>query len=163
MRLVLMRHAKSDWSLNGEDHDRPLNKRGTGNARRLGDWLRTKSYLPDEVLCSTSIRTRQTLTLTGLDAATVRFEQALYHASRETMMELLQSASGNCVLMIGHNPGIAAFATSLVAVQPLHLRFRDYPTCATLVVDFNIRSWEELTPQSGNARDFVIPRELVTP
>ena len=35
LRLILMRHAKSDWSTpsNG-DHDRPLNKRGP-SAKRL--------------------------------------------------------------------------------------------------------------------------------
>ena len=34
-RLVIMRHAKSDWSGEGvADHDRPLNRRGK-QARRL--------------------------------------------------------------------------------------------------------------------------------
>lgn len=162
MRLVLMRHAKSDWSLEGEDHDRPLNSRGEASARVLGDWVRAQGYLPDEVLCSPSARTRQTLTLTGLHAPKVRFEPVLYHASRHMMTDLLQTATGQCVLMIGHNPGIAGFATSLVAVQPLHVRFRDYPTCATLVVDFDIETWADLALHNGNARDFVIPRELAT-
>ena len=58
LRLILMRHAKSDWShLDLSDHDRPLNNRGKASAAALGDWLRVKSYLPDQVLSSTAART----------------------------------------------------------------------------------------------------------
>jgi len=40
-RLILMRHAKSDWGDPGlPDHDRPLNKRGRRAATALGHWLR---------------------------------------------------------------------------------------------------------------------------
>ena len=36
-RLILMRHAKSDWGdVALEDHERPLNKRGRRSATALG-------------------------------------------------------------------------------------------------------------------------------
>ena len=60
-RLILTRHAKSDWDdplL--ADHDRPLNARGRRSARLLGDWLASRGYEPEEVLCSTAARCRQT-------------------------------------------------------------------------------------------------------
>ena len=56
--LGLLRHAKSDWSLGLEDHDRPLNKRGQRSAEAIGYWLARKGLSPDEILCSTSKRTR---------------------------------------------------------------------------------------------------------
>lgn len=159
MRLILMRHAKSDWSGAGDDHARPLNARGQGSARALGDWLRAKGYLPDQVLCSTAARTRETLALTGVKAPT-RFEDRLYHAAPATMLGSLRQATGQTVLMIGHNPGIASFAARLVRRAPSHPRFRDYPTGATLVADFEIADWEGLTLGEATARVFVIPREL---
>ncbi|WP_246107470.1 SixA phosphatase family protein [Puniceibacterium confluentis] len=161
MRLILMRHAKSDWSLDADDHARPLNARGEASARILGDWLRAESYLPDDVLCSTSCRTRQTLTLLKLSAP-VRFERDLYHASPDTLLNVLRSGTGRSLLVIGHNPGIASLANTLVNIRPAHVRFRDYPTGATLIVDFDISDWSQLSPGTGNARDFVIPRELMS-
>ena len=42
--LILMRHAKSDWSGDGlADFDRPLNPRGRRSAAALGDWLRAEA------------------------------------------------------------------------------------------------------------------------
>lgn len=161
MRLILMRHAKSDWSMGQDDHDRPLNARGRESARLLGDWLRNKGYMPDQVLCSTSLRTRETLALSGM-AAPARFEDRLYHAAPSTLLESLKEAEGETVLMIAHNPGIAMFASHILAKLPMHVRFRDYPTGATLVADFAIDAWADVTPGTGNARDFVIPRELMT-
>ncbi len=161
MRLILMRHAKSDWSLDEEDHARPLNMRGEASARILGEWLRAESYLPDEVLCSTSLRTRQTLSLLNLSAPE-RFEKDLYHASPDTLLKVLRSAKGRAVLLVGHNPGIAGLASALVVQRPMHIRFRDYPTGATLIADFDIASWGDLRTGTGKARDFVIPRELMS-
>ena len=34
--LTIVRHAKSSWNTNHEDHDRPLNKRGVRDAPKLG-------------------------------------------------------------------------------------------------------------------------------
>ena len=60
-RLILTRHAKSDWDDPMlDDHDRPLNKRGQRSAAELGEWLHSRGYEPDEVLCSTALRTRET-------------------------------------------------------------------------------------------------------
>ena len=158
--LILMRHAKSSWAEPAmADHNRPLNKRGIRSARALGDWLRGHDHAPDQVLCSSALRTQQTyqgLEL-GLPAPAV---PGLYHAEAETMLELLQKATGRCVLMIGHNPGIAEFADRLVQTAPDHDRFGDYPTGATLVASFDVPGWADVAWNTGQVIDFVIPREL---
>ncbi|MBV2359880.1 histidine phosphatase family protein [Thalassococcus sp. CAU 1522] len=161
MKLILMRHAKSDWSFDLQDHERPLNKRGRRSAKALGDWLRAQGHLPDQVLCSTAKRTRETLDLLNLDAP-AQFDRALYHAGPETLMEVLQDATGDCVLMLGHNPGIAFFAGALLSAPPEHDRFDHYPTGATLVAAFDQDSWKDTKPGAGRALDFVVPRELLS-
>ncbi|MGR3701940.1 MAG: SixA phosphatase family protein [Paracoccaceae bacterium] len=159
--LILMRHAKSDWGHAGlADHDRPLNDRGASDAPRMGNWLRAQGFLPDEVLCSTATRTRQTLEGLSL-AAPTRFLLALYHADPDTMMAALQTATGPSVLMVGHNPGIAAFATDLLAEAPDHPRFDDYPTSATLVARFDVEDWAALRWGTGKAAAFAIPADLM--
>lgn len=158
--LILMRHAKSDWTSGiDSDHARPLNPRGRASALALGDWLRAKGWLPDEVFCSSSTRTRETLEGLSVEAP-VRFLDALYHAGPEIMQAALKEAKGETVLMIGHNPGIAEFASLLLGAAPRHGRFGDYPTGATLVARFPIESWAGMRWGIGEALDFVVPREL---
>jgi len=158
--LILMRHAKSDWGSPGmPDHDRPLNERGAGDAPTMGQWLRKSGHLPDEVLCSTAIRTRETLVGLGLKAET-QYLPALYHADPDTMLDVLRSATGTTVLMLGHNPGIAYFAADLLRHAPNHPRFDDYPTCATLVAQFEIAEWGDLRIGTGTATGFAIPADL---
>lgn len=159
-RLILMRHAKSDWSSAAKgDHDRPLNGRGRLSATALGDWLRTKKIIPDQALISSATRTRETFARLGV-ACDTEFQKGLYLAEPNEMLASLRNASGDTVLMIGHNPGIAELAEILVAQPPEHSRFFDYPTGATLVVDFAIDGWDALKPSSGDVQEFVIPREL---
>jgi phosphohistidine phosphatase len=60
-RLILTRHAKSAWDDPAmADHDRPLNERGKAAAADLGQWLASRDYIPQEVLCSDAERTRKT-------------------------------------------------------------------------------------------------------
>ncbi|MCM2563223.1 histidine phosphatase family protein [Lutimaribacter sp. EGI FJ00015] len=161
MRLILMRHAKSDWSSGTtRDHDRPLNPRGTRAARAMGDWLRLHGYAPGQVLCSTATRTRDTLANLGLDAP-VDYLPALYHAEPWDMLDALRGAAAPTVLMIGHNPGIGEFASEIVEAAPNHPRFAAYPTCATLVADFDGADWRGVQPGMARVVDFIVPRDLV--
>jgi len=160
-RLILMRHAKSSWDSPAlSDHERPLNARGEKSAAALGDWLRTKKFAADEALVSDALRTRQTMAGLNLPLAP-KLLSKLYHAGPDVMLEALREATGACVLMIGHNPGIAELASALITDAPDHDRFFDYPTGATLVADFDIKDWRDLTPSSGHLQAFVVPRELV--
>lgn len=161
-RVILMRHAKSSWGQPGlADHARPLNERGKRSARALGEWLRRRTFLPDQILSSTSRRTRETCERLGFEVET-RFLDSLYHAEPDDLLGALQQGEGECVLVLGHNPGIGDFAQDIVDTPPDHARFADFPTGATLVVDFDIDDWSALTPGTrGHVAGFVVPRELV--
>ncbi|MGR3617010.1 MAG: SixA phosphatase family protein [Paracoccaceae bacterium] len=160
-RLILTRHTKSAWDApTPSDHARPLNKRGRKSAFAIGNWLRERGYLPDQVISSPSQRTRETHELMKLDAPGI-FAERLYLGPSGIMFDVLTEAEHPVILMIGHNPGIAAFAHSLAKRPPGHPRFDDYPTGATLVLDFDISSWSELTWGSGEPVDFVVPRDLL--
>lgn len=163
-RLILTRHAKSSWDdplLT--DHDRPLNERGKAAAADLGAWLASRGYIPGEVLCSDAVRTRNTWE--GIAPAlpgtpTLTLKPALYHAGPDVMLAVLRHATDDCIMMIGHNPGIAEFAARIVAQPPVAPEFRRYPTGATLVASFEVESWSELSFGLGATRDFIIPREI---
>lgn len=161
LTLILMRHAKSDWSdPTLPDHDRPLNKRGKRSAQALGDWMRETGHLPGQALVSSATRTMETFDRLGL-ALTPQADERLYHAEPEQMLALLQDATAQSVLMVGHNPGIADLAGRLIDNPPDHPRFIDYPTGATLVLNFDVESWDQVDWEMGQAMAFVIPRELL--
>lgn len=161
-RLILTRHAKSSWDDPlMADIDRPLNARGQAAARELGDFLASRGLEPEEVLCSTARRTRETWDAVASAVLETRPEvlyiEDLYHASPEMMLEVLHTASAPVVMMIGHNPGIADFAARLPAQPIYNPDFRKYPTCATLIVDFQIDDWRDLRLGQGSVLDFFTP------
>ena len=164
-RLILTRHAKSSWDdPMTPDHDRPLNERGKAAAADLGQWLASRGYVPDEVLCSDALRTRKTYSgiapaLPG--APELILKPALYHAGAEVMLAVLRHATGGTVMMIGHNPGIADFASRIVVAPPRNAEFARYPTGATLVAEFVVDDWADVGFGSGVTVDFIVPRELV--
>ena len=164
-RLILTRHAKSAWNDPlTPDHDRPLNDRGKAAAADLGQWLASRGHLPGEVLCSDALRTRETWS--GIAPAlpgtpVLELKPALYHAGPDVMLAVLRHARFDCVLMIGHNPGIAEFASRLVAQAPLNPEFARYPTGATLVLEFATLDWREVGFGQGVTVDFIVPREIM--
>jgi phosphohistidine phosphatase len=163
-RLILTRHAKSSWDdPNTPDHDRPLNERGKAAAADLGEWLASRGYVPDEVLCSDALRTRKTWS--GLAPALpgtpiLGLKPALYNAGPDVILAVLKHASADTVMIIGHNPGIAEFAHRMVAREPLSTEFQRYPTGATVVVEFNVDTWGDILPGTGAVLDFIVPREM---
>ena len=161
-RLILMRHAKSDWSGGpSNDHDRPLNARGRKAAVALGVWLRDNGLVPDLVLCSSAMCTRETFVRLDLpDTVETRFDRRLYLASEDIILRNLGAAKGDSILMLGHNPGIGAAAEAVLGTPPNHPQFLQYPTGATLVADFDITDWGKARWGQANARHFVVPREL---
>ena len=162
-RLILMRHAKSSWDDPLQrDHDRPLNDRGQRAALALGKWLAANAYLPDQVLCSTATRTRQTLQGLNLPQTPVTFLDTLYHASPDMLLKTLrQTASGACVLILAHNPGCAEFSTQILTrAQPQSRLHHHYPTGATLVVDLPIKDWKTASFHSATSVNFITPRDI---
>jgi phosphohistidine phosphatase len=116
--LHLLRHAKSSWKQDIEDHARPLGRRGREAARRVGRHLPVAVGPLDLVLCSNALRTRQTLDLV-LAEFVVRprtaLEDELYAASSEKLMNRLcrLAEDDDNVLLVGHNPGLHELAIVL--------------------------------------------------
>ncbi|NYS24529.1 histidine phosphatase family protein [Rhodobacteraceae bacterium 2376] len=164
LRLILTRHAKSDWKDPlATDHQRSLNDRGRRAAPQIGKWLAGNGHVPALALVSDARRTRETWELLSPalpQPVPMHSLSALYAASPQAILRCLAATGESNVMVIAHNPGIGALAASLVARAPAHPGFLRYPTCATLVVEFDAAEWAELRPASGRVVDFVVPRDL---
>jgi phosphohistidine phosphatase len=183
-RLILLRHAKSDWP-DVPDRDRPLAKRGRRDAPRIGRWLDEHGYQPDVVVVSDAARTRQTWDLVAPElggSPGVHFEPRAYAASALTLLYLAQElpARYRTALLIGHNPGLSELATSLAgppesttaAGPPESDRATgpavkdngphpaiSLPTAAVAVFEFT-GDWPSLTPGHARLINLTTPADL---
>lgn len=124
--LLLMRHAKSDWSgPSVSDHDRPLNARGRRDSPAMARWILDQGLRPDLILCSSATRTRETAMLLNGHwprAAEVSIQPDLYLSSPETILGIIRSEcvlaepgkSCGTVLVLAHNPGISGAVSRLL-------------------------------------------------
>ena len=158
-RLILMRHAEAGWHINMDDHERPLSANGIRDAKKIGSWLKEKEYIPDEVISSTSVRTRETLSYLFLECPQI-FEKSLYLADAEQMKSTLKTLLSETVILLAHNPGITELAYDLMNHEEKHENFMDFPAASTLVIDFKADRWSEVKSDSGIFVDFVMPLHL---
>ena len=159
--LILMRHGKSAYPDGVSDHDRPLAPRGQREAGLAGDWLRSTRSTVDQVLCSTSTRTRETLIETGI-AAPTSFEPRIYGGSAEQLFGLIRTVddTASTVLILGHAPGLPWAAWQLGANHDSDAAQRmstKFPTSAMAVVRID-RPWMDIDTGCGELVDFHVPR-----
>ncbi|SRR5579871_2339433 len=169
LRLMLLRHAKSSWSLSGtQDVARPLSERGEAASRLMGDYMARHSLIPQRVLCSPARRTRDTWA--GISAQwpadmDVVFDDRLYAATPQTVLSVIRAQGGamRTLLVIGHNPGLQQTAELLIAAGDVELRERlreKFPTAALAVIDFAVKKWVRIHERSGRLDRYVTPRSI---
>lgn len=145
-RLILMRHAKSEWfSGVRDDFLRPLNERGVADAERMGRWLAEAGYVPGSVLSSPAVRTRETVALVGrglgvaLAQRTVWVE-GLYHSTIDSICDaLVGHGHDNDVMVVGHNPGLEELLDWLLPDSERDESFNKvFPTAGVYVLDCSV-------------------------
>ena len=175
-RLVLLRHAKAiPAAPDLDDRDRRLAGRGRSDAIRIGQFLKEESCVPELVLCSTALRTRETLELVvpQLGAAPViRLLPELYLARWLTIVNLVRQVreKADTMMIVGHNPGLEECAKKLARppgdtkARKLHqLLQSEYPTAAVAVFEFDVDVWSAIERGEGELQNFVRPRDFRGP
>jgi phosphohistidine phosphatase len=172
-RLMLLRHAKSDWSSSSgiPDMVRPLNARGEAAARLMGGYMARHGLIPQRVLCSSAQRTRETwagMSAQWGDDVEVAFDERLYAATPQAILSVIKAqdeakAAVRTLLVIGHNPGLQEAAELLIAAGDVSLRERlreKFPTSALAVIDFTADRWSRIHDRSGRLERYVTPRSI---
>ncbi|MBL8892710.1 MAG: histidine phosphatase family protein [Planctomycetaceae bacterium] len=141
-RLLLMRHAKSDWDHAGlADIDRPLNKRGRRNATEMGGWLVEQGAVPDLILVSPACRAQETIVLLtaefGHSKPEVRTCEGLYPCSPQAIAQSIATVSDTLetILIAAHNPAME------IVVDMIGGRAEHFPTGAVADVEVVGRTW----------------------
>jgi phosphohistidine phosphatase len=168
-RLMLLRHAKSDWSVGGQsDAERALAPRGRAVAPVVGRYMAQHGLRPDLALVSPARRTRETWDLVGpaFDAPPpAKFDKRLYEARAAAILAVIQQApdEAHTLLLVGHNPGMQELANLLAAAGDRDARqalAEKFPTAALAVIDLPVDRWKDVRAQAGRLDRFVTPRAL---
>lgn len=166
-RIMIFRHAKSDWGDPGaKDYDRPLSARGEKDAYRMGQYFHGKGLRWDAALVSSALRSMQTYELMdrGFEQMTVdpHISGALYLASVERILQLIhgQDERAGSLLLIGHNPGFHELALMLLADDESPPYADKFPTAALAVIDCDVESWADVGPGCGHLTLYQRPKSL---
>ncbi|MGJ6965080.1 SixA phosphatase family protein [Streptosporangium sp. G11] len=116
--LVVLRHAKAVHTSGLADRERPLTDVGERDALRVGAALADMDLTPDLVLCSPSVRTRQTADL-ALPGAEILIEPAIYEAYSDELLTLIRRSDPEVrtLVLVGHNPGVHELVRQLTTVD----------------------------------------------
>ncbi|MGG5172699.1 SixA phosphatase family protein [Pseudarthrobacter sp. J1738] len=166
-RLVILRHAKADWPTGVDDHNRPLEERGHRDAPMAGRWLVEHGVIPDFILCSSALRTRQTCTWVcnelGDKAPTPKLENGLYSASATRMLTVINHVPDTVttLMVISHMPGVQELVLHLASRESDQDAYMDlasgYPTTGLAVLELE-KSWAELDGADAKLTHFAVPR-----
>jgi phosphohistidine phosphatase len=160
--LVLLRHSKTEHVPGKADLARELTARGHRDAVAAGTWLAQHVPLVDLVVCSPSVRTRQTwegVRGGGVSARLVDERAEVYDADPGTLLDLVRGAADEvrCLLLIGHAPGVPLLVEELAvagAGEPLPDGF---PTSALALLRFT-GDWSALDAGGAQVEHVVVPR-----
>jgi len=159
--LVIVRHAKSSWDdLSLSDHQRPLSKRGLRDAPIMGTRLADWGPPVDRVISSSAVRALSTAELItqemGLPWDEIQIEDALYHATEEEMLDLINEQEDylDGLMLFGHNPGMTYLVMNLSDIEIDNL-----PTCGLAVLQFDVNSWSEIGDRIAFTAELDFPKK----
>lgn len=132
--LVLIRHAKSDWSGQHLDVDRPLASRGLRQAPEAGGWLAGSGLVVAAAVVSPARRARSTWELVAgqlpYDVPT-ELNEDVYTFSGTELLQVVRRLddADECVVIVGHNPAMEQLISALTG------EWAPMPTSAVAVIE----------------------------
>ena len=89
-RLTLIRHANAEQDSDVRDFERPLSRKGQGEAQDMARRFQERSLVPDLILVSAAVRTRETADtfakVLGVAARLLQADDSLYLADGDHIL-----------------------------------------------------------------------------
>ncbi len=147
--ILLFRHAKSDWTAEAADAERPLAERGHKAAAKMGRLITAAGCMPERALISSAVRTRETARLAaeaGFWKSTDRVTDALYEATPQAVLAEIQAEpdAASTLVVIGHEPTTSGLAALLVGGGTFEVK-----TASVLRIDVPVVRWADVTAGRG--------------
>ena len=156
-KLILVRHAKSDWPEETEDFDRPLADKGLQDALKMSKFLKNSSVAIDYLVSSPAVRALNTCKIFN---QTYRLNyitnEKLYNPSENNFQSVIYDLNDNVnsVAFFSHNNGISNFANS-ISDDIFH-----FPTCGVAGFEINCDSWAQFDGADKKLLFFYEPNKI---
>ena len=145
-KLTIIRHAKSDWSFDVPDMDRPISKRGKNDVKIMAKLIDTIKCFPQIIYLSPSKRTVETYNLFSKYSRVfknIEFQEAdqLYDFSGHNVLEFIRNIDDvySSVMLFSHNNS-CSFLTAELGGDYKHV-----PTCGIIIFDFDVSLWSQIS------------------
>jgi len=158
---MVMRHGKSDWNAGaGDDHSRPLSRRGVLSAERMGEVVRDLGVVPNLVISSSAVRARATAELariTGGWDSRLLLDDDLYGASVETTLSVIGRHAPQCarIMVVGHEPTWSTLVRHLTGAR-VAMR-----TATIADIELSIPGWPSIATSTGTLVTLLQPRTFL--
>ena len=150
-RIVFVRHAKAEDGNYKNDLNRKLRSQGKEDAEMISIALKGELIKPDLIISSHARR--------ALKTARIYAKTLNYHKDQIQIIEELYEGispdrflrsirklddSFKTVFIFGHNPTIYYLVSAL-----LQSYNQDMPTCTTVGIDFDVKTWKDIELLKG--------------
>ncbi|HWA35718.1 MAG TPA: histidine phosphatase family protein [Cyclobacteriaceae bacterium] len=162
--LYLVRHAKSSWEDQGlADFDRPLSDRGVSDAPRMGRRITEYKQHPQLIYSSPAVRALNTAKIiaSAIDypEQSIVTDRRVYHSDADALLDIVRKFADDteCVMLVGHNPGLTQFANALLGET-----IDNISTCGVVRAELKITSWRAAKWGCGKLISFDTPKSITT-
>ena len=158
--IIIFRHGKSDWgAIYDRDHDRPLSKRGIKASKKMGQYLNTIHQIPEIVISSSAIRTKNTAKLAieyGNWPSRFFIETKIYGGTSETLLNIIHSTEDKygSICLVGHEPTCSSF----ISLCTYHSQ--RFTTASMAKINFRTNSWRDIEFGKGSLEWIKSPKEI---
>ncbi len=157
--LYIIRHAKSSWEFDLEDHKRPLNKRGLKDAGLIGKQLKTLIKPIDKVVSSDAERAKTTADIIlenlDIDKSIFSLDSKLYDFGGHQVIEVVKNCQDEIktLMIFGHNHALTSIANLYGSMAIDNL-----PTAGVVGIEFDVNNWKSI--RVGKTVLTLFPKEL---
>lgn len=157
--LYLVRHAKSSWEHDLDDHKRPLNKRGLRDGPKVATRVAAALPKPDLLMSSDALRARTTAVFFanayGIPENEIILEQRMYDYTGDKLIQVIRTCPDtvNCLMLCGHNNAM----TTIVNIFGDKI-IDNLSTSGCVAIRFDIDTWKNIS--AGKTFFYCTPKEL---
>lgn len=148
--LYIVRHGEKnivDESI--DDYDIEVTQKGLEDIHKQAKKLKEKGIIPDLIVSSPAIRTRQTADILSNElnyTKNIMYNEVLYQAFMNELVESITYTFDDVktLMIVGHNPSLTALGVSFVGLKEKILMGE------MVRIDFDCNSWTEI--DNSNAK-----------
>ena len=145
-KLILFRHAKSSWSHDVSDRDRPLTEKGIRKTEKISVTSKNIFFNTEVFYSSPANRALHTASIIinqlNLSFRNLHVEEDLYTFESSKLIEFIRDIpnSFSNVICVGHNPAFTNVTNLLSDSNIEHL-----PTSSWAEITFSQNSWTDIS------------------